>query len=179
VSGLTYKIDDAELQEKVGEISNRIQNRKKAMEAIGVLARESVRTNFEVGGRPNKWPAPKRRDGQPLLDTGKLKNSIGKQVDGDTVYVGTNVVYAAVHHFGAKKGSFGSFAVKVDAHQRIVKEAFGKELKFPVAATVKGHTRNVKLPWGNIPARPFMLLQQEDLGDINELLSNWIMEGKL
>lgn len=160
-------------------MADRISNRKRAMEAIGALGRESIKTNFAQGGRPDSWAPLKRRDGQPLRDTGRLMNSIGKQVDGNTVYVGTNVVYAAVHHFGAKKGSFGTVVVPVKTHQRQVTQAFGKQLKFPVWSTVQAHSRKTSLPWGNIQARPFMLLQEEDVVEMSELLETWIMEGKI
>lgn len=160
-------------------MAERVTNRKRAMEAIGALAKESIKTNFAQGGRPDSWPRPKHRDGQPLRATGRLMNSIGKQVDGNTVYVGTNVVYAAPMHFGAKKGSFGTFVHMVKTHQRQVTQAFGKQLKFPVWATVGAHAREVSLPWGDIPARPFMLLQDEDVVEIKELLGTWIMEGKI
>jgi phage gpG-like protein len=106
-------------------------------------------------------------------------NSIGRKVDGNTVYVGTNATYASVHHFGAKKGSFGTFVHMVKSHQRQVTQAFGKQLKFPVWANVHAHAREVSLPWGDIPARPFMLLQDEDVDDIKGLLETWIMEGKI
>lgn len=179
MSATRFEFDSAEIERITGEMADRIRNRKRAMEAIGALAKESVRTNFAEGGRPDKWDPPKYRNGQPLRDTGRLMNSIGKQVDGNKIYVGTNVVYAAVHHFGAKKGSFGTFVHMVKTHQRRATEAFGKQLKFPVWATVPAHAREVSLPWGDIPARPFMLLQDEDVADINDLLETWIMEGKI
>lgn len=101
--GLTYTINDAELQKLAGEMAGRIERRQQAMEAIGLLARESVLTNFAVGGRPG-WKALKYRSGSPLVDTGRLKNSITKQVASNVVIVGTNVVYAAIHNFGGKAG---------------------------------------------------------------------------
>jgi phage virion morphogenesis protein len=179
LSGLRIEFDTSELEHTIGEMAERVTNRKPAMEAIGALAREAVKTNFAAGGRPARWKPVKHRDGQPLRDTGRLMNSIGKRVEGNTVYVGTNVVYAAVHHFGAKMGSFGTVVQQVKAHQRQVTQAFGKQLKFPVWATVPAHARKVAMPWGNIPARPFMLLQDEDVVEIKELLETWIMEGKI
>ncbi len=179
MSGIRYEIGTSELQQTVGEMAERVTNRKRAMEAIGALARESVKTNFAAGGRPERWKPIKHRDGQPLRDTGRLMNSIGRLVDGTTVYVGTNIEYAAVHHFGARKGSFGVTVLPVKQHQRQVTQAFGKQLKFPVWATVAPHNRKVALPWGDIPARPFMILQDEDVVEIKELLESWIMEGKI
>lgn len=179
MSGIRYEFNTAELERTLGGMVSRVRDRDQALEAIGAMARESIRTNFAEGGRPEKWKKPKTRSGQPLRDTGRLMNSIGQLISGDTVYVGTNLIYAAVHQFGAKKSSFGVFAVKVSAHKRLTRKAFGKQLKFPVWATVKPHVRKTAMPWGDIPARPFMLLQDEDITDMNELLADWIMEGKI
>lgn len=41
---------------------------------------------------------------QPLLDTGRLRNSITSRYGGDYAEVGTNVVYAPIHQFGGKAG---------------------------------------------------------------------------
>jgi len=41
---------------------------------------------------------------------------------------------------------------------------------------VRAHQRTVrlKLPWGDIPARPFMLIQPEDITDITELINRYL-----
>jgi phage virion morphogenesis protein len=41
---------------------------------------------------------------RPLIRTGRLKASIGWKVLGDTIAVGTNLVYAAIHQFGGRAG---------------------------------------------------------------------------
>ena len=69
-----------------------------------------------------------------------MMNSIKIKAERDQVKVGTNQVYAAVHQFGAKKGSFGMFTVNVKEHI--------KRLKTGRQYHVKAHTRRVKLPWG-------------------------------
>lgn len=170
MSGLVYEINDREFARIVGEIADRVEHQQRALKVIGAIGRESVRSNFGAGGRPQKWPDIKNRSGQPLRDTGRLQNSIGAEVKGDTVYIGTNVVYAPVHHFGAKKGSFGTTVAKVKEHTRI---RGGKSI------TVRAHNRKMKLPWGDIPARPFLLLQDDDVVEIKAILVDWIMEGKL
>ena len=161
------------------DIGHRAGNLRPALSAVGALVRESIRTNFAQGGRPAPWKAVKNRKGQPLRDTGRLMNSITRKVTDSEVRVGTNAVYAAVQHFGAKKGSFGTFSQQVKPHQRLVRQAFGRELPFPVWATVGSHTRQARLPWGDIPARPFMMVQAEDLVAIKDLLGTWIVEGKI
>ena len=44
---------------------------------------------------------------QPLLDTGRLRNSITSVYDSRSATIGTNVVYAPVHQFGSKRAGRG------------------------------------------------------------------------
>jgi len=79
--------------------------------------------------------------GQVLnVRTGRLRNSINQRVtetqSGVFGSVGTNVEYARVHEMGG--------TVTVKAHTRLIKQAFGKPLRYPVWQTVKAHT--VKYP---------------------------------
>lgn len=176
-------IDDRELNVLLDRIVNRFADKKPALRTIGAIGRESIRTNFVESGRPVKWRPSKRtgdqglpgKSGSTLRDTNRLMNSITSSVQKDSVIIGTNVEYAAVHNYGAKKFSFGTFAVRVKNHQRLVRKAFGKELKFPVWATVPEHDRNVKLPWGDIPARPFMLLQDEDIVEMELIMAEHLV----
>lgn len=41
---------------------------------------------------------------QPLLDTGRLRNSITSRHDATQAVIGTNVVYAPIHQFGGQAG---------------------------------------------------------------------------
>lgn len=66
--------------------------------------------------------------GKTLQVTGKLMASIQPSHGADFAVVSTNDVRAKPLHFGAKQGAFGR------------------------------DKRNHPLPWGNIPARPFMVL---------------------
>ena len=63
-----------------------------------------VPRTFETSGRQigENWPRPGgwRASGQPLLDTGRLRKSIGYQVSTTDVSIGTNVVYARIHQEG-------------------------------------------------------------------------------
>ncbi len=104
------------------------------------------------------WKPVKNRDGQPLRDTGRLMNSITRKATGSEVRVGTNVVYAAVHHFGAKRGSFGTKEVTVKPHTRLINQVFGRPLTKARKVNVRAHQRSMPMPWGDIPARPFMLV---------------------
>lgn len=173
---MAVKIDNAELQKTMAGIVDRCLHKQQAMKAIGAIVRESIITNFHEGGRPSRWTPSKRgkADSIPgkrpgtLRDTGRLMNSITSQAGQDKVVVGTNVEYAAVHNFGAKKFSFGTVVAKIPGHVRVWR---GKSVQ------VRAHERKMRLPWGDIPARPFMLVQNEDILDIEEVLENYIIKG--
>ena len=44
------------------------------------------------------------RKGKTLLDHGNLRDSYVYQVSGGTLQVGSNMAYAAIHHFGGRAG---------------------------------------------------------------------------
>ena len=78
---------------------------------------------------------------QILRDTGRLASGITYKVVGGSVELGTNVVYAGTHQYGAKKGGYGR--------------------------TRKGGP----IPWGDIPARPFFGYNDQDQADVLELFA--------
>ena len=82
----------------------------------------------------------RQNSSQPLLDTGRLRNSITRAVGVRDVVVGTNVRYAGTQQFGARKGRFGDTR------------------------------RGAPIPWGNVPARPFLGLSREDKADVLDIL---------
>lgn len=179
MSGITIIVDDTQVRQMLGDIARRGSDLKPALSAVGSLIKESIRTNFAQGGRPAPWKAIKNRDGQPLRDTGRLMNSIARKVTASEVRVGTNVIYAAVHHFGAKRGSFGTKMATVKQHSRTMQIIFGRRLKTPKTITVGTHQRRMALPWGDIPARPFMMVQDNDLINIRAIISRYLVEGAL
>ena len=177
MNGITLTINDTEVRRLLAELQERSGHLRPALNVAATMMQQAVRANFAQGGRP-QWLPLKGRQGQPLRDTGRLMNSLTREATQTEARVGTNVVYAAVHHFGAAKGSFGTFLHQVKPHQRIINQAFGRRLRFPVATSVGSHIRRAKLPWGDIPARPFMMLEDTDVTDIRDMLARWIMEGK-
>jgi phage gpG-like protein len=100
--------------------------------------------------------SPLSRSGQALLDTGRLRNSIAKQISGNTLLVGSDVCYGLVHQFGAT----------VTAQK-------------PTGSNVCGYTPKgaPRLAWSaggaihyakqvTIPARPFMPIHPEGGGEL-------------
>jgi phage virion morphogenesis protein len=170
---IEIKTPEKEIQHLLDVISARMQTLKPAMQIIGETIRTSINRNFTAGGRPVPWEKSKRaasEGGQTLALSGRLKNSFSVSADNDSATVGTNVVYAAIHHFGASRGEFGTITAGVRSHVRNL--ASGKKVK------VSAHTRRMAIPFGNIPARPFMMVQAEDWTEIKSGLIDYIAGRK-
>lgn len=142
---LTATLDAEQAKATLTALKGRMKNMTPVMKTVGQIIRTSIQKNFEQGGRPEGWirlspatVAKKRRDIK-LIDTGRLKRSINVKASSDKVIVGTNVIYAAIHHFGGQAGR-------------------GKKVK--------------------IPARPFMMIQDEDWKEINEVALDYLLREK-
>lgn len=181
--GITLKIDRKGLNKVLDGVVDRMTDSTLAMRKVGAIVRESIRTNFASSGRPDKWAKLKRRKGQPLRDKNLMMNSVTSVPSKNSVRIGTNAVQAGVQNFGAKKGSFGTFTVQVGPYYR---SAPLDDLSYFLDSTaksgkkfgVRGHTRKVRLPWGDIPARPFILVQKEDGPEISAVMAKHIINGE-
>lgn len=162
----------AELQKRMGDLTP-------AMRIIGEIVMASIQRNFDAGGRPHRWAdladftkaaraKRKKWPGKILVVSGRLR-SVYPSPERDRVTVGSNLKYALTHQFGAKKGQFGNVTAYVVAHVRRL--ASGKK------ANVKAHTRKAILPWGDIPARPFLMVQDEDWPEIGNVVMGFLMEA--
>lgn len=108
-----------------------------------------------------------------LLWTGRLRNSIGWQLNGDGITIGTNVSYAAIHQFGGN--------INIPAYSRDVKfKVVNGRLQFAKnTATGKGvFTKNVKYPAHTvrIPARPIVVVGPNDRADIAALAIKYLTQ---
>ena len=81
---------------------------------------------------------------QILRDTGRLANSMSSDYGNDYAQAGTNVVYAPTHQFGARKGAYGT------------------------------NSRGGPIPWGDVPARPFLGFSDELVDSIEDDLFNYL-----
>ena len=124
------------------------------------LMLQSVRQNFFAGGRPNTW-APLKKTGEPshLYKSGKLVEQIGSHHGADfaEVYV-SDVPYAAIQNFGGTIHHPGS--TKFQAFQ------IGDKWVY---------THGTQPHEIDIPARPFMLFQDEDVVRVQTLFAQDII----
>lgn len=162
--------DFSGFRDLVAKLIRQTRNLRPLMANIGQIVRSSVMENFLQEGRP-KWPDLKpstkkarekiRKWPGPILQVSRqLMNSITPNVFEDRVEIGTNKVYAAVMQFGAKKGSLFSGMVRVAEYMRR-KSASKKRIKSNMIP-VRAHERRAVAPWGDIPPRPFLVIQPQD-----------------
>jgi len=168
----TIRIDDQEVRDLLQRLGAKTADMTPVMRTIGEVVRESVMGNFAEGRSPEgipwkrSWRA-KKHGGKTLIDTATLRNSIHVRAAKNEARVGTPVRYAPVHQFGATKGSFGAVTVMVRAHTRKGKSGGTHQ--------VRAHSRRQNMPWGDIPARPFLGVRKGDWGEIRESILDYLM----
>jgi len=138
---------DQNIGKHLGMIADKLDDTRPLMATLARHAKSRVLLGFMTGTDPYgaPWKKPKHRSGQPLRDTGNLRNNFNTRADENTAQVGTNVKYAPIHQFGFK----GPETVK--AHIRMITQAFGHPVSPPKPVHVKAHTRFM-----DMPARPFL-----------------------
>lgn len=152
-----------------------------AMENIGRALKTGTQLRFRNTSGPDGKPwqqswRVRQGGGQTLSLTRHLRNSITYVATNDSVAVGTNVLYAAIHQFGgiirAKSGPFLSIPVTPAARDA------GSPRKMPglhVAQTLKGQyilvdskgvTQYLLRRQVTMPARPFLGVSESDSKEI-------------
>lgn len=139
---------------------------KPVLAAVGNLAVKSVKQNFREGGRPERWIPSNKPKGKTLVGTGALQRGIHYKVDEDGVTIMTGrQKYAAIHHFG---GTTKPHVIRAK-NARAIPLNIGGMLIF---------RKSVNHPGSKIPARPYMLLQDEDVKNIKDMFMKFIIDNK-
>jgi phage gpG-like protein len=100
-----------ELEDKLEELASP-EHRVEVHRRLGEAARTLLALEFEAGTDPygTPWAPLKAREGQPLLDTGRLRNSFAPRGAARRVsatesgfFITSNVAYAVFHQDGTAK----------------------------------------------------------------------------
>jgi phage virion morphogenesis protein len=142
-----------------------LEDKTELMLALGEMLIASTQERIEAGESPDGTPFAPRSPttlkryaklglsfGKPLNQSGDMRRHLHYEADADRVAWGSSAIQSAVMHFGAKKGAFGSYQGK----------GFGDS------------TPSVSIPWGDIPARPFVGVSQEDETNISAEIIEWL-----
>lgn len=147
----SLELHDEELRAMVDRLETGLSDMSEVTNEIGEFLAESHQQRIEKSlGAPDgtawaaKSPFTKSKDPRPLYDTGDMVRRIHHVYGADFVSVAVSGVKVRTLHFGAEKGAFGQ--------------------------TKTGQP----IPFGDIPARPFMGLSQTDQSNIADALTEWI-----
>lgn len=179
---ISVDYDDSLVQDALNRLLQLTQNTEPVMMEIAEYLHGQTREHFDNEQDPdgNAWAPLKESSKKRKADMGVPINKIlhGQHLHlRDTIFPfwsdnesgvstgpGTDA-YAAAQQFGTE-----GMKINVPAHQRLVRQAFGKELPFPVWSNVKAHTIT-----GSLPARPFMGVSKDDEREILEILEDEIL----
>lgn len=184
-------VDDRDIREALSELARKAGDLTPAMRDIGELLVDSTRRRFGEGRAPDGTPwalnSPStilrflhKKSGaygktgarigtkkgyygrkgrlaargvalvtgkRPLIGESRaLSTQIHYRAGQASVEVGSSMEYSAVQQFGAKRGAFGSTR------------------------------RGAPIPWGDIPARPFLGLSSGDKAAILDIISGYLKE---
>ena len=146
----------------IGEVQRRLDTLVRvgtdlspAMRDIGEFLMQSTKDRFveEEDPEGSAWhplsdatKAKKRRNVDKILTRDAYLRNVVYQAEGDSVRIGSPMIYAGTHQFGAEKGSFGSTG------------------------------RGSPIPWGDIPARPFLGLSDDDRDGVADIIRRFIID---
>ena len=161
--------DDAAVRQRLHDLQAAAGDMTPALKNIGEYQLQSTEQNFrsETGpdGQPWQEVSPKRRARKKhpkvLTESSHLRDSVNYRAKRKSVTIGTNAPYAAAHQFG--------FAgqVQVPQHNRLISQAFGKPLAFPVWGTVGAFSFEQ-----HIPERRFLGIGPADLEEIHSIVGD-------
>lgn len=145
----------------------------------------SIRQNFKAGGRPD-WEALSeatiklRGEAWPILDrTGRLRKGATRfniwtitETAATVKSLPQSIWYGAIHQEGI--GGFGHYVSTAKAQLGVgARPADITKRAFELLDAAKGPGQHRKVA---IPARPFIMYQDEDIDAIQEVFADWLAE---
>ena len=183
MAGTRLTIDKAELERLSALMAEQAaRDPSGLMPRLGEYLLESTQRRFKDQVKPNgeKWKElderyarrKKRNKDKVLTLRGYLRSYIHYQVTGgDSVEVGSNQKYAAIHQFGGE----------IDMPERQATVRY-RSVAGKVLFAGKKHKRGVTERWVtrgayqvNIPARPFLGISADDDKEIRLIILDWVV----
>ncbi|GHD63835.1 phage virion morphogenesis protein [Jeongeupia chitinilytica] len=183
---IDIKIDRSSFVQTLERLEQAVVHRAPVMQAIAGIMAGAVEENFAREGRP-EWQGLKAgswlsragaltktgqvsaarfdkkvRGGKILQSSGRLASSITQNSSNDNAVVGTNVKYAAIHQFGGKTKPH-------EIRPRNKKALAWAGGRHPVG--------KVNHPGSDIPARPFLVLADTDVAEIESTVETYLREA--
>ena len=156
------ELQDAEVRQGLQRLIHAGTDLTPAMRTIATFLADRSEEAFAQEQSPEGIPwqplsqatlARRKKAGKPsaklLQQDRHLLNSITADWDKTAAVAGTNVIYATTHQFGAKQGQFGQGNYTT------------RQGSFPI-------------PWGDVPARPFLGVSATDAKEIENTIARFI-----
>jgi len=181
---IDMKIDDKEVRAMLGRLQANIGDLKPVMKTIGEIVRSSVIQNFREGGRPNKWAATKEISRRISFAMG------GRKMEGD-------------EHRSGLRIRKGKKVYKLDGKTTRIYDKYSANKKTLIdtgrlmnSITYKAHSDKVEIGTNvvygaihqlggkagrgrkvDIPARPYLMVQDGDWTTIKEVSMRYLTKG--
>lgn len=162
---LTFNLDPG--RQILDAIARAFNDMSAANKDMGEHMVAATQRRFETSTAPDgsRW-APntpltlsRKKGNKPgIAETLSLSTQIHYEASADSLVIGSTMGYAGTFHFGALMGSFG----------RSQRKKLSQSKSRPSTGSAKGHP----IPWGNIPARPFLGVSVADETELLAILSD-------
>lgn len=162
--------------------------REPIMRSIRQVMVPSIRKNFEEGGRPEAWEPlsdvtleARSRTGngeQTLIRTGTLE-SVATQINIWTVTNTTGMITDLpdkAWYGKVQQGGYGGMSSLIKKHSGNIAKASAEHTASLLSALKSGTSISGSGSGVNIPARPFLVYQDEDIDAIHEVFMKWLAE---
>lgn len=152
MAGVQVEVNDAEVRAALERLHQFAASPAAAMKDAGEYMQRAVDDRFanQEGPSGKAW-APnspvtllRKKNPRILHESTNLRGSIHYRASDDEMRQGTNLDYAAAQHFGMEQGYAGQTA------------------------------RGAPIPWGEIPARPYLGFSDDDNAEILRIMEDHI-----
>ncbi len=157
---ILVEVDHADLKASMTRLAGAVEDPTPVLKGVGELLRNSAADRFGAQAGPDGAPwAPlqdwykktKTQNQDKILTlSGMLAKTLAFQVEGDEVLVGSGLEYAAIHQFGGT-----------------IRPKKGRALSVGGRSVSKV----------TIPARPFLGVSEEDIGEVESLVSEYLADA--
>lgn len=174
MAGITFhaELDDDQARARLAALAARMENMAGFYKNVGeYMTEEAIPRNFASESAPDGTPwaslSQITRDRRKkagiststiLRATGRMAAGINYQATDDQLLVGSPAPQAAVMHFGAAQGQFGAKMGRTK----------------PSEKRGKSQDYFMHLPWGDIPARPFLGFSVADEQEVIHIAEAWL-----
>ena len=157
-ASIEVTFDDAAVIRAINQLVDAGKDLTPVMRDIGEHLLNTTRERFKDEQAPDGTPwasltestkqRKRRNTGKILTESGDLRgHGLVYQARRDLVEVGSPLIYAGTHQFGAEAGAFGSMS------------------------------NGAPIPWGDIPPRPFLGVWTDDEAAILRILTEHLESG--